>query len=81
MSDFEFNIRAAWTVTFPSIKAKGCHFNYAKVKLVKLFVIRNVCNLLATLTLDLPQNVLINFCILWKGKLLKTYFVHSGIRN
>ena len=31
MSDFEYNIRAIWEDTFPGIRAKGCHFHYAKV--------------------------------------------------
>ena len=34
MSDFEHNIRASWQETFPDVKAKGCHFHYAKVSAV-----------------------------------------------
>ena len=34
MSDFEHNIRASWLDIFPSVKAKGCHFHYAKVSSV-----------------------------------------------
>ena len=34
MSDFEHNIRASWLDIFPSVRAKGCHFHYAKVSSV-----------------------------------------------
>ena len=36
MSDFEHNIRTSWQAIFPNIKAKGCHFHYAKVSFFSL---------------------------------------------
>ena len=33
MSDFEHNIRTSWEAIYPDVKAKGCHFHFAKVSL------------------------------------------------
>ena len=34
ISDFEHNIRTSWSAVFPKVEAKGCHFHYAKVRVL-----------------------------------------------
>ena len=47
MSDFEHNIRTSWQSIFPNIKAKGCHFHFAKVRFL-LFIYNNFDSMISS---------------------------------